>query len=128
MEKLKKETIDTTIKYIKNLFKLEKGNKAIKEKILRDIRKVFKLEKENKATINIILRDITNLFDHEKEENYYKLVRVSNFWSNKYIEHESIGDRTKTLSPEEYLNKIWPYLKDPTNNLNNLKRGKLSLQ
>ena len=96
--------------------------------MLRDIRKVFRLEKENKATINIILRDITNLFDHEKEENYYKLVRVSNFWSNKYIEHESIGDRTKTLSPEEYLNKIWPYLKDTTNNLNNLKRGKLSLQ
>ena len=37
--------------------------------------------------------------------------------SNNYIECESIGDRNKTLSVEEYLNKIKPYLKD----INNLK-------
>ena len=46
----------------------------------------------------------------KKEENYYKPVRVSNFWSNNYIEQESNGDKNKRLSVEEYLNKIRPYL------------------
>ena len=32
-------------------------------------------------------------------------LRVSNFWSNNYIEYESKGDRNKTLSVKEYLNK-----------------------
>ena len=42
-------------------------------------------------------RDIKNLFGHEGEENYYKPVRVSNIWSNKYIEYKSIGNRNETL-------------------------------
>ena len=42
---------------------------------------------------------------------------MSNFWSNNYIEHESNGDRNKTLSVEEYLDKISPYLRDVINNL-----------
>ena len=46
---------------------------------------------------------------HE-EENYYKPVSVNNFWSNNYIEYESNGDTNKTLSVEEYFNKISPYL------------------
>ena len=49
-----------------------------------------------------------------RKKNYYKPVRVSNFWSNRYIEYD---DRNKTLSVEEYLNKIIPYLKDIINNL-----------
>ena len=57
-----------------------------------------------------MLRDIKNLFEHEEEENYYRPVRVSNFWSNNYIEYKSNGDRNKTLSFEENLNKISPYL------------------
>ena len=40
----------------------------------------------------IKLRNIRNLFGHEQED-YYKLVRVSNFWINNYIEYESNGDR-----------------------------------
>ena len=36
-------------------------------------------------------------------------IRVSNFWSNKYIEYESKKDRNKTLSVKNYLNKIRPY-------------------
>ena len=31
LEKLKKETIDTTIKDIRNIFRLEKGNKEMKD-------------------------------------------------------------------------------------------------
>ena len=56
---------------------------------------------------------------HEEEENYCKLVRVSNIWSNNYIEYESKGDRNKRLSVEEYLNKIRSYFKD----INNLKKS-----
>ena len=50
---------------------------------------------------------INNIFEH-KEENYYKSVKVSNFWSNNQIEYESNSDRNKTLSIEDYLNKIRP--------------------
>ena len=96
MEKLKEETTDITIKGIRNLFKLEKENEEIKDRMLRDIR---------------------NLSEHEEEENYYKPVKVSNFWSNNYIQYESKGDKNKTLSTEEYLLKIGPYLKDIINNL-----------
>ena len=36
-----------------------------------------------------------NLLRHE--EDYYKSVRVSNFWSNNYIEYKSNGERNKRL-------------------------------
>ena len=43
-----------------------------------------------------MIRDIRNHFEHE-EEDYYKPVRIGNFWSNKYIEYKSKSDR-KALS------------------------------
>ena len=111
---LEKENI---IKDIRNLFRLKKEQNYA---AVKDIRNLFRQEKETKAIKDRILRDIKNLFEHEKEEeNYYKPVRVSNFWSNNYIEYKSNGDRNKTLSVEEYLNKIRPYLKD----INNLKKS-----
>ena len=74
MENLSLEE-ENIIKDIRNLFILKK-----------DIRKL-RQKKETKATNNRILRDIKNLSEHEKEEEYYyKLVRISNFWSNNYIE------------------------------------------
>ena len=81
---------------------------------IKDIRNLFRLEKENKAIKDIILRDIRNLFGNEEEEIYCKPVRISNFWSNNYIEYESNGDKNKTLSVKI---KIIPYLKDIINNL-----------
>ena len=105
------------MKDTKNLFRLEKETKAIKDRILRDIRDVFRLEKQNKPIKDTILRDTRNNFENE-EEDYYKPVRVSNFWSNNYIEDKSNGDRNKTLSIEDYLNKIKLYLKDIINNIN----------
>ena len=80
------------------------------------MRNVFRSEK-NKAIKDIILRDRRNLFENEEEEKYYKPVRATIFWSNNYIEYESNGDRNETLSVEEYLNEIRPYLKDILNNL-----------
>ena len=82
--------------------------------------------KENQTIKDRIIRDISNIFEH-KEENYYKSVRVGNFWSNNYIEYESNGDRNKTLSIEEYLTKIRPYLKDIINNLKKSDTWKIHL-
>ena len=72
-------------------------------------------------------RDIKNLFKNEKEKNYHKpvRVRVSGFSSNNYVEYKIKSDRL-TLSVEEYLNKIRPYLKDIINNLKKLIRGNLN--
>ena len=70
--------------------------------------------------------DIKNLFEHE-EENDYNSVRVNNFSSSNYIEYESNGDRYKTLSAEEYFNKINPYLTDIINNLEKCGAWKIQL-
>ena len=107
---------ENIIKDIRNLFRLKKEKRY---PAIKGIKKTFRQEKETKAIKDRILKDIKNLFEHEKEENYYKPVRVSNFWSNNYIEYKSNGDKNKTLSVEEYLNKIRPYLKD----INNLKKS-----
>ena len=63
----------------------------------------------------------------KKEKNYNKLVRVSNFWNNSYIDYKSNSDRSKTLSVEEYLNKIRTYLKDIMNNPKKSNSWKIQL-
>ena len=63
---------------------------------IKDTRNIFRLKKENEG--------IKDICEHE-EEDYYKPVRVGNFWNNIHNEHESNGDRNITLSIEEYLNK-----------------------
>ena len=74
-----------------------------------------------------MLRDIKDLFEYEEEENYYKHLRVSNFWSNNYTEYESSRDRNKTLLVEEYLNKIRSYLEDIIINLKKSDTWKIQL-
>ena len=71
----------------------------------------LKLKKENEEIRQRLLRDIRNPFEQEKED-YYKPEKVGNFWSNNYIEYEINSDRNVTLLLEEYLNKIWPHLRD----------------
>ena len=61
---------------------------------MKGVRNLFRLEKETRAIKDKILRDIKNLFEYEEE------VRVSDFWSNKYTEYESNGVRNRTLSVE----------------------------
>ena len=51
------------------------------ENVIKDIRNIFRLERETRGIKDRVLRDIKNLFEHEEEENYYKPVRASNFWS-----------------------------------------------
>ena len=48
----------------------------------------------------------------EEEDNYYKPIKVGNFWKNYYIEYESNSDKNKSLSVKEYLIKIKLYLED----------------
>ena len=97
------------------------------ENIIKDIRRLFKLENEIKIIEGKIIWDIKNLSEHEEEENYWKPVRVSNFWSNNYLEYERSGDRNKTLPVEEYFDKIRPYLKDIINNSKNSETWKIQL-
>ena len=80
LKKLKTETIDTTVKDIENLFRLKKQNTAIKD---------------------VSFRNIRNIVENEEEENYYKPVKVSNFWSNNYLEKKRCGDINKTLLVKE---------------------------
>ena len=79
------------------------GKKQSKENIIKSIRNLFKLNKENEAIKNRIIRDIRPLF--KQEGDYYKPIRLANFWNNKYIEYESSRDRNKNLSVKEYLDK-----------------------
>ena len=58
-----------------------------------------------------------------KEENYYKPVRVNNFWSNNYIDN----DKSRILSVEKYLDKIRPYLRDIINDLKQSDIWKIQL-
>ena len=44
-------------------------------------------------------------FEQEKED-YYQPKRVSNFWSNDFIQHESNGDKNRNLSIDKYLTKL----------------------
>ena len=87
---------------------------------------LYPRKKKKKVIKDIITRGIRNHFESEEEINYYKSVRVSNFWSSNYFECESNDDRNKTLSVEECCNKSKPYLKHIINNLKKSTRGKFN--
>ena len=89
--------------------KLKKKNKKIKDKL---------------KTIKIT-RDIRTLFEQEQED-YYKPKRVSGFWNNNYIEHESNG-KNNNLLLDEYLNKIKAYLNDILIDFQNYDAWKIQL-
>ena len=54
-----------------------------------------KQSEDNNEYQDRITGDIRNFLEQEKD--YCKLPRAFNFWSNKYIECKSNGDRNKTL-------------------------------
>ena len=50
------------------------------EKIIKDIRNLFRLKKEIREIKDILLKNVKILFEYEKEEeNYYKPVGVNKF-------------------------------------------------
>ena len=79
---------------------------------------------EDEKTFN----DIKNLFRLEKWLNYIVIKDLQyNIYSNNYIKYEGSSDRNKTLSIEEYLNKIGPYFKDIILNLKKYGTWKIQL-
>ena len=116
---------ENLIKDARYRFRLNKLEKETNHAAVKGIRNLFRLKKENKASKDRIIRDIRNFSEHE-EENNYKPVRVGNFWGNNYIEYKSKGNR-KTLSTEEYHNKIKSYLKDIINDIKNSDIWKIQL-
>ena len=50
----------------------------INDAAIKCLNNLFRLQKENKTVNNKILRDIRNFFEHE-EKYYYKPVTVNNF-------------------------------------------------
>ena len=99
----------------------------IDDTTVKDITNRFRLKKENEAIKNKIIRDIRNLFEHE-EDDYYKSLRVGNFWTNNYIKCESNGDKNKSLSLKKNLNKIRPHLKDIINDLKKSDTWKIQVK
>ena len=92
------------------------------------MRNLCRLKKEVKRIKDIVFKNIKNLFEKEKEEeNYQKPVTVNNFQSNNHIEYKSNGDRNKMLSVDEYLNKLRSYLKDIKNDLKKSGPQKIQL-
>ena len=73
-----------------------------------DIKRIFRQKKETKAIKDRILRNVKNPFEHEEEEeeNYYKSVKVSNFWGKNYIEYDSNSDRNKHYQFKNILIKL----------------------
>ena len=77
------------------------GNRPSKLKIQNQyednrisITNLFKLNKENEAIKDQIIRNVRTL--SEQECDYYKPIRVGNFWKNNYIDNKSNGDRKNT--------------------------------
>ena len=68
------------------------GKKKNKEKRRKKKKKKKKMKQNEKIIKDNKIRDIKTRFEQEKEEDYYEPKRVSNFWNNNYIEHESYGD------------------------------------
>ena len=64
------------------------------ENIIKSIINLFKLKKENETIKDRIIRYIRTLFEQEEEKDYYKAIRVRNFWNNIYIEYEMIERKT----------------------------------
>ena len=73
------------------------------------------------------MRDIRILFQKENEEDYYELKRVNNFWNHNYIKYESIGDKNRNLSLDDYLDKIESYLRNIIISLQNYDTWKNQL-
>ena len=89
------------------------------DNIIKEIRNLFQLKKKKDSNIkDKVIRDKRTLFDSD-EEDYYEPVRTDNAFSSNYIEYKSNGDKHKTLSIEEYLDKIRPYLNNIINHFKN---------
>ena len=91
-----KKVQDNVIKDIRNLFRQKVIVSNVDYTVNKNIINLVGLKKEIEAVKDRLIRDTRNLFEHE-EKDYYKPVRVGNFWSSSFIEYESAGDKNKTI-------------------------------
>ena len=97
-----------------------------RKKMKKQIREITEKKEQNERLIkDRLIRDFRTLF--EQDEGYYKPERVSNFWSNNYIECESNGDKNRNLSLDEYLDKTEPYLSNMIIDFQNSDTWKIEL-
>ena len=75
-----------------------------KENIIKDMRNLFRLKKEAKAIKDRILRETKNLFEYE-EEFCYKPI-IANIFAVRIILNIKVKSKEKKFSVEQYLNKI----------------------
>ena len=114
MNSLMFEKKDVNIsKDVRNLFRLKK---PVNDNTVKDIRNPFRLKNENEASKDRIIRDIRNLFEQEK----------SVIFGASVILNMEVMEK-KTLSIEEYLNKIRPHLKNVMNHLQKADVWKIRL-
>ena len=59
--------------------------------------------------------------------DYYEPRKTKSAFNGSYIEYESKGDKTKNLSPKEYLDMIRPYLSDMINDHKTRRKWKIQL-
>ena len=54
-------------------------------------------------------------FTFDPEKDHYEPKNTVSAFNNNYIQHESIGDKDKTLTIKKFLGMIRPYLNDIIN-------------
>ena len=62
------------------------GKKQSEKIVIKSIKNLFKLEKENEAIKDSIIRDDRTLFEQQEEKDYDKPIKVDSFLINNYIE------------------------------------------
>ena len=102
-----------------------------KNRVIKQLKKYFKKLHDAKKSKYLDdddveykgISDLELLFEEIDENDYYKPILVKSFHKEGYKEYESRGDKNKSLSIEEYLNKIIPYLKELINNHKAIENG-----
>ena len=61
-------------------------------------------------------KSIKNLFDLPIDKDFYKSIITKGAFNSNYKQYESMAGEDNTLSVEEYLHRIKPYLSDTINN------------
>ena len=119
---IKPKKVDKSEIHIKKIpnyceFKNRVNKQLIKHfKKLRDTKKSMYLDDDDDDAEYKGITDLELLVDEIDENDYYKPILVKSFYKDSYKEYESRGDMNKSLSIEEYLDKIIPYLKELIDN------------
>ena len=80
----------------------QEKDQRIEDSIIEDVRNLYRLKKKNKAVKDKIIRYIGNVLESKNgKQDYYKPIRVGDSWTSDYIEFKRNGDSNKTLSIEE---------------------------